>query len=120
MRSIFGEILQRLVDQIPGSRGAVFADWEGETVDLATRIDKTEMSLIAAHWGIVFFRSRSLWKKDGLGAPNEILMRFEHEQVLIAGVGEDYFVALTAPPDARLLEARSLLAETSKELLEQM
>lgn len=118
--TVFGRILARLVAQIPGARGAVLADWDGETVDQASCLDETEMALFAAHWGIVFYQAKARFKKLALGHPETMLLSFAREQVMVRSVDRDYYVALAVPPDANIGRASALLEQTRLEVLEQM
>ncbi len=55
----FKRILGKLIDAVPGSCGALLADWEGEAVDQVARMDDYELKVIGAHKGIIFNRITS-------------------------------------------------------------
>ncbi|PID39431.1 MAG: hypothetical protein CSA24_02595 [Deltaproteobacteria bacterium] len=118
--TVFGRILARLVAQLPGARGAVFADWDGETVDQASCLDATEMALFAAHWGIVFYQAKARFKKLGLGHLETMVLTFAQERVMVRSVDRDYYVALSIPHDANIGRATALLEQTRLDVLEQM
>ena len=50
----FTPLLRRIVDDVPGALGAIFADGEGEVVDAVSR-DAPEYPLLVlgAHYGVV-------------------------------------------------------------------
>jgi predicted regulator of Ras-like GTPase activity (Roadblock/LC7/MglB family) len=118
--TIFGHILSRLIAQIPGARGAVLAAWDGETVDQAARVDETEMALMAAHWGIVFYQAKARFKRLGLGHTEAMVLTFGSEQVMVRSVDSDYYVALALPRDSNIGRASVLLDRTRIAMLEQM
>lgn len=120
MRSIFGEILTDLLDALPAAHGAIFADWEGEEVDHATRIGLHEMRLVGAHWGVVFFLIRKAFHRLDFGGANELILRFSRQQIIVSSVTDAYFVAVVTPPDASLGRALAAIEDIRGRLREEM
>lgn len=59
--SAFAAILADLVERIPGARAAALVDFDGETVDYASRSDPFDVRLAAAHWRIVLHEAQALF-----------------------------------------------------------
>jgi hypothetical protein len=51
--SSFASILERLVESVPGAKGALMVDVEGEAVDYAGQLDPFEIKICGAHWQIM-------------------------------------------------------------------
>jgi predicted regulator of Ras-like GTPase activity (Roadblock/LC7/MglB family) len=94
----FKHILQEMLDRMPGARGAIIADWEGEAVDQVARIDDFEIKVFGAHKGIILTRLReALQRLDG-GDLEEVLIQYENDSAIILPLNEDYFLVLTIGP----------------------
>lgn len=94
----FKNLLQEMLDQLPGAIGAIIADWEGEAVDQVARVDDFEIKVLGAHKGIILTRLReALSRLDG-GDLEEVLIHFDQGKTLIAPLNEDYFLVLTVEP----------------------
>ena len=120
MSSGFGPILERLVTALPGARGAIFVDWEGEAVDEHAHIDKTDLKILGAQWGIIYQQAMNALSKLGLGALDELVLRFATDQFAIRRVTEEYIVLLALDKDANLGRALHLLRRAGDELREEM
>lgn len=118
--TVFGTILGQLIEALPGARGAVFADWDGETVDQAASGDPVEMSIFAAHWGIVFFLAKARFVKLGYGAPQQLHLHFGDELVLVRAVDDSYYMAVALPSDVNLGRALHEIERTRLRLREEM
>jgi predicted regulator of Ras-like GTPase activity (Roadblock/LC7/MglB family) len=118
--SSFGEILQRMVERVPGAVGAVFTDWEGEPVDQFAHIPPLDIQLVGAHWGIVFLQASERLAKHGLGAVEEFLIEGERATVLVRSVTDKYFVVLATKREAHLATALRELSRTAECLRSEM
>jgi predicted regulator of Ras-like GTPase activity (Roadblock/LC7/MglB family) len=119
MSSPFGAILSDLVRAIPRARGAVFVDWEGEAVDQVSA-GEHDLRLLGAHWSIAYHQARAALDKLGLGAPEELVLRFQHEQILVRRVTEDYLVLLAMGSEENLGRALHLLRQSGRLLRSEM
>jgi len=118
--TVFGDILRRAFENVPGARGAAFADGEGETVDtFSAQIGDTGLRLIGAHWGVIYALARAAWKPR-LGELSQLLLEFETQRVLIRRVTDDYFVVMALAPEGNLACAVRALDRAEGELREQM
>ncbi len=118
--SSFGEILQRMVERVPGAVGAVFTDWEGEPVDQFAHIPPLDIQLVGAHWGIVFLQASKRLGTHGLGAVEELLIDGERARVLVRRVSDGYFVVLATRHDAHLATALRELSRGADSLRGEM
>lgn len=118
--TVFSNILEKLVQALPGALGAAFIDWEGEAVDTFCRIRTDEIRLIAAHWGIIYRQVRSALTKVDLDAPRELILDFGSQQVVIRRVTDDYVVVVALNRGSNLGRALGMLSWAEKKLREQM
>jgi predicted regulator of Ras-like GTPase activity (Roadblock/LC7/MglB family) len=118
--TVFGEILRRAIEAVPGARGAAFADGEGETVDtFSAQIGDTGLRLIGAHWGVIYALARAAWRPEH-GEIDQLLLEFDTQRVLIRRVTGEYFVVLALAPEGNLARAVRALDRVEGELREQM
>ena len=115
--SAFAEILQRMVERVPGAVGAIFADWDGEAVDQFAHIPPLEIQLIGAHWGVVLTLATERLGRVGAGMVDEIWVEGDNGIVLVRRVTDRYFVVLTAKREVHLATARRELELSALTLL---
>ncbi len=116
----FSSHLDTLLRQLPEAICAVFVDGEGETVDLATRVDPFEARVAAAELSIVLDSVRRGRAKLGEGALLEFRIEGNARSILVRHVAEGYDVLVVvnaAAISARVADATStasiaLLRET--------
>lgn len=118
--SIFGRILTDLLAALPGARGAVLADWEGEAVDQATRVGTTNIRLVGAHWGIIYYLARTSFEKLRLGAPRELQMFLTNEQVVVRCVANDYFVVVSSDANVPIASTLKALDAAERRIIDAM
>lgn len=118
--SPFTDILEHVVRGLPGARGAIFIDWEGEEVGSFVHPGETEIRLVGAHWGIVFTLISKALGRTGLGAAEEILLRFDDQQVIIEQVDEGYVAVITMGAEANLGRGLGLARLASARLRREM
>jgi len=101
--SVFREILDDMLGALPHAHGAVFADWEGEAVDhVSIGATSTQIRLVGAHWGIIYFRAHDCFERSALGASETLVLRFTEEQIVVRHVEEGYYVVVASGPQADL------------------
>jgi len=112
----FKNILQGMLDQLPGAVGAIIADWEGEAVDQVAQMDDYEIKVLGAHKGIILTQLRqALQRLDG-GALEEVLIHFEKGTVLLTPLTEDYFLVLTVEPEVMVGKAAFAMRRCAEQL----
>jgi predicted regulator of Ras-like GTPase activity (Roadblock/LC7/MglB family) len=91
-RSVFTQILDRLVRLSPGAVGAALVDREGETVDYAGHVDAFEIKVAAAHWQIVL--TTAAVEQPNLGDLRQITVHARARSYLVRKLPDDYAVVL--------------------------
>lgn len=112
----FSPILKELIDALPLSIGAVFVDWEGEAVDVCSRIEDTQLQIYGAQWGIIFYQAKRTFEKHGMGDVSEMVMSFEHQHVILRRITEHYLLLLSLKPDENLGHALYLVGRAETKL----
>ena len=114
----FTEALRQVVARVPGARGAVFLDGEGEAVDEFADVPTTEIRILGAHLGILV----SLVKEHAavLGEPQELVIEADRATLLVLVLDDRYVVALEAGPDAQLGVMRRELGRAAASLRREM
>ena len=117
----FKVALEDLMGRVPGSLGAILADWEGEAVDqVSTRLDDFEMKIIGAHKGIILTNMRQAMRDLDSDDLEEIIVTTEKTQTLIIPITRDYYLVLTLQKDASFgraqFEARKTVLALRREI----
>jgi len=102
MISPFTGILDQVVASGAGIVGAVFVDWEGETVAQSPSRASQDLRLLGAHWGVTYYLARTASERLGQGAVSELMLRLEDQQVLMCRVTDEYLVIFSLDRDASL------------------
>jgi len=117
--NVFSTLLQRLVSDLPGSRGAVFVDWEGEAVGTAGG-DIEAVRLMGAHWGVVYsLLQRSLARRQSRPCDG-LVLGFEDRQVVSQPVAEEYLVVCDTARETSPARALSLCSDAAARIREEM
>jgi predicted regulator of Ras-like GTPase activity (Roadblock/LC7/MglB family) len=116
----FADILTDLVHAVPGALGAVFVDWEGEMVEQVAGTSGEDLKLLGAHWAIAYYQTKTALDNQGLGPADEVLLRFERQQILVRRVTDEYLVIMAIGPDASLGRTRHLLQLAGQRLRSEM
>jgi predicted regulator of Ras-like GTPase activity (Roadblock/LC7/MglB family) len=83
----FTRILDRLLESVPGAKGAAIVDGEGETVDYAGSMDPFELKIAAAHWQIVLGELR---ETRHFNEPQQITVRTRGRSYVIRQLPDRY------------------------------
>jgi predicted regulator of Ras-like GTPase activity (Roadblock/LC7/MglB family) len=94
----FQTILKELVTSIPGAIGALFLDWEGETVEmLGARpfdADDHDLKIMGAHQGIFLTQLRQICDRISAGTPHRFKVEFASTKVLSCDLADGYYLVL--------------------------
>lgn len=90
----FKNLLAELLERVPGSQGAIIADWEGEAVDQVARIDDYELKVIGAHKGVILNNLRQVVRRLDGGNLEELVIATEKSQTLVLPLTDEYFLVL--------------------------
>lgn len=91
----FKTILANLMDSVPGSTGAILADWEGEAVEQSCLYDIYDLKVTGAHKGILLNLMKDAHKKMEAGEMKHAVITTENQHYLTGPIGNDYFLVLT-------------------------
>lgn len=119
--SAFAAILQRIVERVPGATGAVFADWDGESVsEFAAALPQLEIQIMGAQWGVAWMEIRRAFQRGHMGNPTEMIVAAERGSAVVRRVTDEYYVVLALGRHAQLGHALVELARGAAELAAEM
>ena len=97
---MFRLILNELLATTNGAIAALFADWEGETVELVCDHDLSdhELRITAAYQGIFLSRLRDVCATLDAGQPHRFKIEFQEIAVLSWDLKDGYFLVLLLEP----------------------
>ena len=120
----FQRILRTLVASTHGALGAIFLDWEGETVEVVTErpldADVHDLRVIGAYQGIFLTRLREMAAKVKVGVPLRFKIEFERSMTLSCDLKDGYYLVLVVDHDANEGMAWRRLLATRDEVLREM
>ena len=108
----------------PGAIGALFLDWEGETVEmLGARpfdADDHDLKIVGAYQGIFLTQLRDMCTRIDAGTPHRFKVEFETMRVLSCDLAEGYYLVLVVDNTANEGIAWQRLDAGRARLLEQL
>ena len=120
----FQRILRSLVASTHGALGAIFLDWEGETVEVVTErpldADDHDLRVIGAYHGIFLTRLREVAEKVKIGVPIRFKLEFERSATMACDLKDGYYLVLVVDHDANEGLAWRRLLTTREEVLKEM
>jgi predicted regulator of Ras-like GTPase activity (Roadblock/LC7/MglB family) len=90
----FEVILQKLVDQVPHSIGAILVDWEGEAVMEHCHCDPYDIRFIAAHKGIILAHLKAMQSTPKIGEVEDVVVTSDQGRLLIGCIDQDYSLVM--------------------------
>jgi len=94
----FQKILHELVTSTPGAIGALFLDWEGETVEMLGarpfEADDHDLKIVGAYQGIFLTQLREMCGRIEAGTPHRFKVEFTTMKVLSCDLAEGYYLVL--------------------------
>ncbi len=114
--SDFRSVLKRLVESVPGAWGAIFVDWEGESVDLYATSDEYEVKLAGAEIGLLLTRLVAAGKGAGVERTRAGFVRAAENDFYLHTLDQEYFVLLATKPCRVPGLARRELAQALEDL----
>jgi hypothetical protein len=118
----FRRILHELLIATDGSLGAMFLDYEGETVACHTERDLEEhdLKIIGAYQGIFLTQLRRLCGDMAIGQPQRFKIEFSGSKILSCSLKDGYYVVLVCEPDSNEGVAWHRLSIAATHLLQEM
>lgn len=83
------------MDSVPGSTGAILADWEGEAVEQSCKYDIFDLKVIGAHKGILLNLLKDAHQKMDAGEMTYSVITTDKQHYLTGPIGADYFLVMT-------------------------
>jgi predicted regulator of Ras-like GTPase activity (Roadblock/LC7/MglB family) len=91
----FERNLRDLVFSVEGSLGAIFLDWEGETVEVACDDHPLDdLRVVGAYQGIFLGQLERLCRQLPIGRPQRFKVEFERETILSCVLRDGYYLVL--------------------------
>ncbi|MGE4344665.1 MAG: roadblock/LC7 domain-containing protein [Geoalkalibacter sp.] len=113
-------LLQNLLGELPDALGVVLADWEGEAVAHAARMDDFELKVFGAHHGIILDSLRQAAARLGEPGVEEVAIHADDRLILVKPVTEEYFVVLALANEGLLSRASHVLQAYAAQLHEEV
>ena len=116
----FKLLLNTMLKRLPGAKGAIIADWEGESVDSFGIMDDYDLKVMAAHKGVLLHNIREVQERLGGDDLKEVVITTETMQMIVLPVTKDYYLVLALDKSdllgKALQEARSCIKGLHKEI----
>jgi len=120
----FRDILLGLLQTTEGSLGALFLDWEGETVEVITErpldADDHDLRVIGAYQGIFRTQLHKVCEALGAGRPHRLKMEFARTKVLTTDLTDGYYLVLVVESNTNEGVAWHRLERCRERLLDEM
>jgi predicted regulator of Ras-like GTPase activity (Roadblock/LC7/MglB family) len=117
----FRSILSDLLLGVPGSIGAMFLDYEGETVELlGHNINADDLRIIGAYQGIFLDQLARLSDDAALGTPARMKIEFRAARILSSVMKDGYYLVLVIGPGANEGQAWRKLDECRDRLMHEI
>jgi hypothetical protein len=120
----FQRILRKMVVSTHGALGAIFADFEGEAVEVVTErpfdADVHDLRVVGAYQGIAMERLRELCANAAIGEPVRFGIDFTTMHVLSCDLKDRYYLVLILDPSANEGLAWHRLLQCRDEVLREM
>lgn len=116
----FKAILLNLIDGVPGARGAILADWEGEAVDQAGDMDDFDLKVVGAHHVVILDQLGRVLRRLPGERMEELVVTAHKLQTLVFPVTEEYFLIFTLEHRNHLGLARVAARRCLKKLKEEI
>lgn len=101
---LFQSILHELVLSTPGAIGALFLDWEGETVEMLHdrpfEAEDHDVKVMGAYQGIFLTQLRELCERTSIGMPRRFKVEFASAKVLSCDLKDGYYLVFLVDPTA--------------------
>ena len=93
---VFRAILHELLETTEGAIGAMFLDYEGESVELLTHhdLELDDLKIIGAYQGIFLTQLRNLCSEMAVGEPQRFKLEFALTTVLSCDIKDGYYLVL--------------------------
>jgi predicted regulator of Ras-like GTPase activity (Roadblock/LC7/MglB family) len=118
--TVFDHILQEALEAIPGATAIAFIDREGESVGTFCLGESIDTRLLAAHWGISYQLTQSLFSKLHWGTPQEVILLLYSIRIIIRHVEDGYLLICSLTAESPIAFAIMKLKGVEEKLREAM
>lgn len=118
---MFKQMLQEMVEAIPGGRGAIFLDHEGEAVErYGADLSDYQLQVIGAYQGIFLSQLRRLCEDLRHGEASRFRVGCRDAVLYVSDLREGYYLVAVTSPESNEAIAWQRVLETSEKLLEEI
>ena len=118
---MFRAMLQQMVEAIPGGRGAIFLDHEGEAVErYGEEMTDYQLQVIGAYQGIFLSQLRRLCEDLRHGLPSRFRIGCRDANLYILDLKDGYYLVAVTSPESNEGIAWQQVMKTSERLLEEI
>jgi predicted regulator of Ras-like GTPase activity (Roadblock/LC7/MglB family) len=113
------EILQKIVENAPGSKGAILMGFDGIAVEQFVRPEfenKIDIESMAMEFSFRFLELRDAASSLEMGAITDITLKAEHGTVVVRVLSKEYFVAIVLGEPTNMGKSRWLLRSNAQAL----
>jgi predicted regulator of Ras-like GTPase activity (Roadblock/LC7/MglB family) len=113
------EILQKIVENAPGSKGAILMGFDGIAVEQFVRpeySDAMDIESMAMEFSFRFLELRDAASSLEMGAITDITLKAEYGTVVVRVLSADYFVAIVLGDASNMGKSRWLLRSNAQAL----
>ncbi len=120
MTSQFSAFLAEMIERVHGCLGIVLQDWDGETVEVFGHMDREELMIHGAQWGLVWRMCKYGISHRQIAMAQEILIQTSTQKILIHSLFEDYYLVVFLAREASLQEALNHMRHMILDIKEEM
>lgn len=118
---MFKSILREMVEEIPGGRGAIFLDHEGEAVErVGEQLTDYQLQVIGAYQGIFLSQLRRLCEDLRYGTPSRFRIGCRDAALYISDLADGYYLVAVTSPESNEGITWSRVMKTRERLLEEI
>lgn len=113
------ETLQKIVENAPGSKGAILMGFDGIAVEQFVRpeyADAMDIESMAMEFSFRFLELRDAAKSLEMGAISDITLKAEYGTVVVRVLSVEYFVAIILGDGSNMGKSRWLLRSNANAL----
>jgi predicted regulator of Ras-like GTPase activity (Roadblock/LC7/MglB family) len=112
------EILKKIVENAPGSKGAILMGFDGIAVEQYVRPEFTSIDIesMAMEFSFRFLELRDAASSLEMGAITDITLKAEHGTVVVRVLSSEYFVAIVLAEPTNMGKSRWLLRSNAQAL----
>ncbi len=114
------EILKKIVENAPGSKGAILMGFDGISVEQYVRpefSDAMDIESMAMEFSFRFLELRDAAVSLEMGAISDITLKAEYGTVVVRVLTSEYFVAIVLAEPANMGKSRWLLRSNAQALM---